>query len=110
MRKASYPPLITELPYATLTQLHRDRINVIAMSAFGGKADMAACGAKCPLMTQSGRSHLGPDPSPVTALPGFAGAFRTAAQAGGKSLSFRPLANGETTLGIMRRKIQSANQ
>ena len=41
MRKASYPPLITELPYATLTQLHRDRINVIAMSAFGGKADMA---------------------------------------------------------------------
>ena len=59
---------------------------------------------KCLLMTQSGHSHFGPDPSPVTALPGFAGAFRTAAQAGGKSLSFRPLANGETTLGIMRRK------
>jgi hypothetical protein len=28
MRKASYPPLITELTYATLTQLRRDRINV----------------------------------------------------------------------------------
>jgi hypothetical protein len=44
VRKASYPPLITELPYATLTQLHRDRINVIAMSAFGGKADIAIKG------------------------------------------------------------------
>jgi len=41
MRKASYPPLITELLYATITQLHRDRITVIAMSAFGGKADIA---------------------------------------------------------------------
>jgi len=29
------------LPYATLTQLHRDRINVIAISALGGKADLA---------------------------------------------------------------------
>jgi len=44
MRKASYPPLITELPYVILTQLHRDRINVIAMSAFGGKADIAIKG------------------------------------------------------------------
>ena len=26
------------------------------MSAFGGKADMAYCTAKCPLMTQSGQS------------------------------------------------------
>ena len=40
MRKAIYPPLITELPYATLTQLRRDRINVIGMSASGGKADI----------------------------------------------------------------------
>jgi len=39
MRKASYPPLITELPYATLTQLRRDRINVIGMS--GRLADMS---------------------------------------------------------------------
>ena len=27
------------------------------MSAFGGKADMAYCTAKCPLMTQSGHSY-----------------------------------------------------
>ena len=45
MRKASYPPLITELPYATLTQLRRDRINVIEMSVFLGKADMPFCTA-----------------------------------------------------------------
>jgi hypothetical protein len=40
MRKASYPPLMTELTYATLTQLRRDRINVIGMSASRGKADL----------------------------------------------------------------------
>ena len=34
----------------------RDREITQTMSAFGGKADMAFCTAKCPLMTQSGHS------------------------------------------------------
>jgi hypothetical protein len=38
MRKESCPPLITGLTDATLTQLRRDRINVIGISASGGKA------------------------------------------------------------------------
>jgi hypothetical protein len=43
MRKASYPPFITELTHATLTQLRRDRINVIGMSASGRLAAYSSC-------------------------------------------------------------------
>ena len=50
-----------------------------------------------------------PERSSVAALPGFAGALSTAVHCGGKSFSFRPLDDDETS-GIFKRKIQSANQ
>ena len=51
---------------------------------------------------RSEHSHLGPDRSPVAALPGFAGALENSGAHGSESLSFRPVADGER-LGIMRR-------
>jgi hypothetical protein len=62
-------------------------------------------------MTQTGHSHRGSDRSSVAALPGLAGAFSTAAHAGGKSLSVSPLADGDgEASGIFKRRIQSTNQ
>ena len=60
-------------------------------------------------MIQSVHPHRRPDCLSVAALPGLAGALSTAVQAGGRSLSFSTLADGEI-LGIFKRNIQSANQ
>jgi hypothetical protein len=54
-------------------------------------------------------AHLASDGPPIWTLFGFAGAFSTAAHAGGKSLIFKPFADPEFS-GIFRRRIQSENQ
>ena len=46
---------MTELPYATLTQLRHDRINVIEMPALGGKAD------KVGILARDGLSAYDPE-------------------------------------------------
>ncbi len=54
-------------------------------------------------------AHRAFDGSPICALAGLAGALSMVAHAGGKSLSFKPLADPEFS-GIFKRRIQSANQ
>src|SRR6516164_3981748 len=67
--------------------------------------------SECPLPTQAdiGVYLRGSERSSIAALAGLAGALSTAAQAGGKSLSFRPRAEPPNS-GIFKRRIQSTNQ
>ena len=85
------------------------------MSALRGKADIGRGRLDVPVsdpkrtLARPGFYFRGSARSSVAALPGLAGALSTAAQASGKSLSFRP-ADEPPNSGIFIRRIESVNQ